>query len=457
MATYYVNSGAEGNDDGASWTNAFPTFGAAVTAATTANDVIKVHKAHSEELSADITYTFTANVRVFCVDKDNSDALSTGALIGAQTANCSITVTGAINLYIYGLTLSPGTTNFNDHIMVRPADGGHLELENCYFKLSTATSANRVYLGISNSAAGNSYVRLKSCSFDFGATSQGIVLENGLVEMSGCVVLSGSVPATLFVNNAANNTGACLRATGCDFGLATGAIVGDNATKGTAYFEFSNCKFGSGATLYATPTSVLNKGQTTALFLNCDAGDNRYLLYHADPLGETSCVYDKTDSPPNAGVYCNDGAQYDGTYRCSWKITTSAYCSYYMPYVTPWIDVYHDGTSAITPSLETLRSGSTTKFKNDEVWAEWSYQDTSGSSLGTIVSNRMAPLGSNADLDASSLDASDWTGEDATNNAFMKLISSSITPSDAGHLRARVLMGKTETTLYVDPFIRGLS
>jgi hypothetical protein len=171
-------------------------------------------------------------------------------------------------------------------------------------------------------------------------------------------------------------------------------------------------------------------------------------LYHADAFGETTV---------SNTIYANDGAAYDGTNKCSWKIVTTANCSYYYPYVSPWIDCYHSGTGAITPYLEILRSGSTIKYQDDEVWGEFSYQGTSGSTKATIVSDRMTLLGTAADQTASSLDASGWTGEDATNNAFMKLESGSITPAEIGHLRARVCVGEPSITVYVDPTIRGRS
>jgi hypothetical protein len=192
---------------------------------------------------------------------------------------------------------------------------------------------------------------------------------------------------------------------------------------------------------------VLHKGNLTVTAFNCDAGDNHYAMYHGDAFGETTV---------STTVYANTGASYDGTNKASWKIVTTANCNYYYPYVSPWMDVYHSGTSAISPYLEILRSGSTTKYQNDEVWGEFSYQGTSGSTKATIVSDRMVPLGTAADQTASSLGASNWTGEDATNNAYMKLESGSITPAEIGHLRARVCVGEPSITVYVDPLIRGL-
>jgi hypothetical protein len=110
--------------------------------------------------------------------------------------------------------------------------------------------------------------------------------------------------------------------------------------------------------------------------------------------------------------------------------------------------------------MECLRSGSTTKYQDDEVWSEWSYQYPGGSPISTIVTERMAPLGTAADLTASSLDKDSWTGEAAEptpGNAYMKLQPpAAFTPAEIGHIRARICVGG-DYTVYVDPLIRGRS
>jgi hypothetical protein len=58
------------------------------------------------------------------------------------------------------------------------------------------------------------------------------------------------------------------------------------------------------------------------------------------------------------------------------------------PFVTPWVDWYNTGTSAITPFFEILRDGSTTAFTDQEVWAEFSEKDVSGFTLATLSRDR---------------------------------------------------------------------
>jgi hypothetical protein len=134
-------------------------------------------------------------------------------------------------------------------------------------------------------------------------------------------------------------------------------------------------------------------------------------------------------------------------------VASSANANFYSPYVTPWIPVYHDGTSAITPALEILRDGSATAYQDDEVWAEFSYQGTASSTRSTIVSDRMALLGTAANQGTGALAAGDWTGEGGT-AWFGKLEPASITPAEIGHLSARVCVGEPSITVYVDPQVR---
>jgi hypothetical protein len=445
MATYYVNSGAGGANTGGSWTDAFTAFGSAVTAANATGDVIKVHSAHSESLPGDTTYTFVASVAVVCVDKDAGDALVTGAVIGAQATNYLITMAGAFNVYVRGITLQTGTSTTSKSITLASVDGAHFEYESCVFRCSGA--AGTVCVGTSGGSAGIAgYTKTTNCQFYFTNAAQGIRTGSGYVQMQGCSLhASTTVPTSGLVR--ANNSllGAFLEMDACDWSLVgANTFVADSAGNGTMLLRVSNSKLPTG-TLFATQTTILNKGNTSIWVLNCASGDTHYNFYHSDAFGSTSV---------SASIYATAGAKYDGTNGCSWVIATTANCSFYTPYVSPWIDKYHAGTSAITPSLEILRDGSATAYDNDEVWGEFSYQGTSGSPLALLVNDRMTVLGSPAAQATGALAAGDWTGENAT-AWFGKLNpAATITPAEIGHLRARVVVGQPSITVYVDPKIR---
>jgi hypothetical protein len=178
---------------------------------------------------------------------------------------------------------------------------------------------------------------------------------------------------------------------------------------------------------------------------NCMSGDTHYGFAHYNPFGQT--VVDTS-------IYASDGAEYNltGT-KYSWRIDTTSVCTMYHPYVSPWIHQHHEGTSAITPYLEILRDGSTTAYQDDEVWAEFSYQGTTGFPLGVFVNDRMTLLGTPANQ-AAGVGTSGWTGEAGSAWSGKLATNATITPAEIGNLSARVCVGEPSTTVYVDPQIR---
>jgi len=446
MATYYLWSDASGAANGSSWTDAFTTLESAIAAAIASGDIIKVHKTHVEQLSVDTTYVCQNNISIVCVDKDNSDALaemdgSTG-YIGHLTLSRHVILQGAYKVYVYGLALVvAGTTAKN--LGVGTGTTGSFVVERCkLWSLNTAVSPF-IYFGNTGTVTRN-FIRVKDSEFRFGGggTSRRIDIA-ARVELIDCWLHSSSGQPTggMFQINVRNGA---LLSEGCDWSVL-GANPLVNIAGGSDEAVFVNCKLGSGF-IGITGASVNTKADGSLLLLNCSSGDTHYHLGHFDAIGSTVI---------ETGIYANDGASPDGgTTRTSWKITTTAYATYYQPYISPWIDKYHSGTSAITPYLEILRDGSTTAFQDDEVWGEFSYQGTSGSTQSTIVSDRMTLLGTPANQTASSKTVSDWTGESASAWTGQLAPLAAITPAEVGYLRARVCVGEPSTTVYVDPQIR---
>lgn len=260
-------------------------------------------------------------------------------------------------------------------------------------------------------------------------------------EYIGCTI-GGTAPSILLKTASdPSNTNPVFN--GCDLSAVTGTLVGD-CTNYSLEAIFTNCKLGSGVTPLASQT-VANSGGGSCWLFNCSSGDQHYHFEHHNALGSTVM---------ETGIYANDGALYDGTNHVTWKIVTSPNASFYAPYISPWMEQYHDGTSAITPILEIVRSGSATAYQNDEIWGEWTYQATSGSTRSSFVDDRKEPLASPADQTTGDLGAGDWTGENAT-SWFGKLApASAITPAEIGMLRARVCVGEPSITVYIDPTIR---
>jgi hypothetical protein len=142
-----------------------------------------------------------------------------------------------------------------------------------------------------------------------------------------------------------------------------------------------------------------------------------------------------------------------GAAQQSWKIVTTAAASAAVPFVTPPIPVFHDGTAAITPYLEILRDGSATAYKDNEVWAEFALKTTSGTVLGTTSSDAATLLSAGANQ-ASGAGLGSWTGESGTAWSGKCGLSGTVTPAEVGEIVARVSVGAPSATVYVDPQVR---
>ena len=436
MATYYVWSGATGTNAGTSWTNAYTAFGSAVTAATAAGDVILVHYTHQEQLAVDTTYTFSASVRVISVNKDSSNAptaMGTGGWIGNSTTNRNIFISGAL-LYFWGITLRVAGTGA-DSLSLARSDGSDVTYEDCYLWIgTTADNSSNINL----CSANNSAIHLKNCTFRFGNVAQSIGINGGSNFLENCTIsTSGSAPSTIFTGSSVTTPGQTLVAVGCNFAHGgSGTIVG--GTEIPSLFQFVQCKFGASATALGSGGTANGSGASVYVF-DCSSGDTHGLFGYYDAFG--SCVSD-------TGIYYTTGAAAQ-----SWKIVTTANCSFYTPFVSPFVDFYNTGTSSITPRFEILRDGSTTAFQDDEVWGEFFVKSTSGSTQSTPSSDRMALLGTPANQ-AAGAGTGSWTGEGA--NAWSGKIDSgsAVTPAESGHIRGRVVVGEPSITVYVDPQIR---
>jgi hypothetical protein len=454
MATYYVYSGAAGTNAGTSWTNAYTSFASAVTAASTNGDVILVHYTHQENVGAEQTYSFSKFVSVISVNKDASNAptpMGAGGWIGSSVTayTLNLLVAEATPCYFYGVTWRVAEQGVNAHLRVFGYGSGNASIavfENCVFWMGASGSAAELYLGMQPGNGGSGYIRAKNCVFRFGSSGSNRKIKIGAKTdiIGGSLSSAGGVPPYVFaVAQGWDQIGAELHCVGFDASHAGSSPLFDIGASPAYTARLVDCKLGSAFTVWSTQTGNL-AGLELYLY-NCNAGDVHYAFGHYNALG--SCV-------AYTAIRANAAPTYDGTNGFSWRIDTSALATYYNPYITPWISTYHDGTSAITPSVEILRDGSATAYDNDEVWGEFSYQGATGYPIATIVDDRMALLGTPAAQTTGSLSGSGWTGENAT--AWFGKVSptATITPAEIGELRARICVGVASATVYVDPQIR---
>ena len=174
MATYLLWSGGDGTSgtEAGGWAAAYQTYTAALAGATADGDIIKVHKGHTEELGADTTYTYGAHISVICVDKDNSDALSTmgtAAWIGNSTTNRGIVLAGAKKVYHYGITFRvSGATA--DVIGLCGTNGAHQVFESCYLWIGNSNASSDIVAG--NSVDSLTLTEFTNTTLRFGTSSR---------------------------------------------------------------------------------------------------------------------------------------------------------------------------------------------------------------------------------------------------------------------------------------------
>lgn len=447
MADYFVSNSGSNTSPYDTWAKAATSLQTALTAATTNGDrvIIQYNDVPSSdaELAANITYTIGANISIISASNDGGSSWTPTPMnfdywIGNSTTSRAISFAGAFNVLGYGITLRIGANSVST-MTLAATDGAHIELISPSFWQNGGASSGVICGGTSQ--GGNAFVKLINPTFRFGATGQRIRPHCRLEIIGGVIDSAGAIPAKIFEPN--TNLSCGVVCSGFDISACENTIIVSNATIGAVSYAFDSCKLPSSFTALDTQTNQ-NKSSAIATFYDCSSADVHYDYLYADPLGTLSAV---------TTPYFDTGAKFDGTNPVCWKIVTTANPSFATPFVTPWIEKYHSGTSAITPYLEILRNDSTAPFKNDEVWGEFSAQATAGSVLPVFKNDRLALNATGANQDNGAGLAS-WTGESGTAWSGKIDSGSSVTPAEIGMLRARVCVGAPNATVYVDPFIR---
>jgi hypothetical protein len=428
------------------WTNAGMYFAQGIQAASAAGDILMVHYTFIDLLDADTTYTIAASIDIICVDKDSSDALTTQGTsyyIGHDTSNRSIlfTSTGR-KVYIYGLTFRVSSASASDVVQFNGGSGNQYLIEKCYIYLQGANSHS---LSIGTNTENNDYAELIDCTVNFNNAGQRIYIGDCRTIFRNLTLVCNFQPTYVF---AFYEQGPTCTVEASNLSAATGTLVSEPA-QGYHAIEFINCKLGT-TTIISGWTTITNNSSGDVYLYNCSTSDTHYHIAHYNGCGSTVC---------DTNIYAND---HICDTALSWKIVTYAPASYVSPYKSPWIPVYNDDVStSITPYIEILRDKTVTPtvadYKNDEVWGEFSVQDTSGYPLAVITNDCKAnKYAANADQD-DGVGLAGWTGEGAYAWSGKLVAPAAVTPNEVGHVMARVVVALASTTLYVDPQVRGLA
>ncbi len=451
MTTYFVAASGSNTSPYDTWAKAATSLQTALTEATGSGDIVAIQyngvPSADSAIAADKTWTIGGNILIIASTNSGTDTITPTPMgdinyLGAASTAYSLTIQGAFNVRLHGITFRCAGTG-PKNIKTAASDLAHYEFEGCIFYNNNNDYRGAITFGPSGLRTGQAYVKLVNCELLFGHVSQKVIF-NAKAVLENCRLHASTVAPNVGLFNLGgvqDVSGSTLDASNCDFSLlgSNAIFVDPVAAPGTAWLR--NCKLGAGFAGLGPGTNL--SGHETFLF-NCSSGDQHYHIGHYNPLGSTIC---------ETGIYANDGAQYDGTNYVSLRINTTANCSILTPYTSPWFEQYHDATSAITPSVEILRDGSATAYQNDEVWGEFGYQGTSGSTQGSVVTDRAAWMASPADQ-TGGVGTSGWTGEGGTAWSGKLNPTAAITPAEIGMLRARVVVAEPSITVYVDPTIR---
>ena len=454
MATYFVSASGSNTAPYDTWAKAATSLQTALTAATANGDIValqynNVPAADKEITSAAAgTWTFAGNASLISASNDGGSAytptpMGTAYWLGNSTASWQVAFAGGFACYIYGVTLrTAGGSGIK--ITLAGSDNAYHTMEQCYLWQGVTSTSTGAVINMGSNASWNNLLILRDCKLRFSHANNSFTIDNGHVVFEKTDLAPESVaPSTLITHGTTRApSGGVFH--GCDFSAVTGTLIGASSAAVSEYF-FRQCKLGSGVVPLGTQTVTNPSSIKGVHILDCASADQHYHYEFHNTLG--SLVTE-------TGIYANDGAKYDGTNGCSWKIVTSPNANRNAPFVTPWLTKYNAALSAMTPYLEVLRDGSATAYTDGQLWVELSAKTTAGSTEAGIYQDRR-PLGGTADPQDAGMGLAGWTGEGGTAWSGKLQALSAFTPQEIGDIAARIAFAEPSSTVYVDPTIRG--
>lgn len=440
MAIRFCSSTGSNTSPYDTWAKAATTFANVITGSAN-GDILVIDADNPPTPVTGLTlWTFVANCSVVASTNSGTTTVTptvmTSAYLGSSVSGASITLQAAFKVYFYGVRVSAEAAGSRTDVTLNLTDGGHFEFEDCTIRLN-ATTASIFNVG-GASAGRNTYTKFKNCTYLFNSTGSNLALCSGVDFIGGTMAPTGAAPTSL-ISGTLNTT--YVRFVGTNLSAITGTLVASQSGS-TVIFEFAQCRFGAGVTVMATQ-SPANKSSAQVSVFDCSSGSTNGLIGYYDAFGSVTS---------DTGIYLTAGASAQ-----SWKVVTTANCSFGTPFVTPWVNVYNTSTATITPYLEILRNGSTTPYTNAQVWGEFSVKDNSGFTNSDTFDDRQ-PLaawaaGTAGTSQPTGAGTGAWTG--GTTPWSGKVDSGvAVTPAEPGHIRARVMVGAPSITVYVDPQIR---
>lgn len=452
MATYFVSASGSNTAPYDTWAKAATSLQTALTAATENGDVVVLQYDNvptaDKEVTAATTWTFAGNASLISARNDGGSSYTPAAMgttywLGNSTTGFSITVAGGFACYIFGVTFrTAGTAGVV--IAISGSDNAYHTYEQCYFWSGTTSTSSSARIAMGENSGWNNYAILRDCKLRFGHAANSFYIGNGHVVMEKTSIAAESISPSTLIKPGTTRAPSGAVFHGCDFSAVTSTLIGAS-TSGVSEYFFRQCKLGSGVVVLETQTVTNPSSIKGVHILDCSSADQHYHYEFHNTLG--SLVTD-------TGIYANDGAKYDGTNGCSWKIVTSPNANRNAPFVTPWITKYNATLSSMSPYMEVLRNGSATAYTDGQLWFEISAKTVTGSTEANIYQDR-CPLGGTPVNQDTGMGLASWTGESATAWSGKLQVLSAITPQEIGDIAARIAVAEPSVTVYVDPTIRG--
>lgn len=444
MANIYVKS-TIGSDafDGSTWLLAKASVDNVdgATSIDAAGDTIYLSQSHAESTAAAVTLAFAGTnaspTRMICGDDaaEPPTAVATTASISTTGAS-NLTIQGAA--YIYGVKFNAGSGNSISILSLNNATAAAAEqtYDNCELAVVSISGSSSVAIG-SSSAQLSHKTSFKNSKFKFGNTAYPITI-NHTFQWDGGSIMSGSSTPTVGAFAFGPRGGSGL-VSGVDFSNFTSGV--HLVKQGSiGLFVFRNCKLPASWTGNLVTGTILGRGFRVEMY-NCDNADTNYRLWIEDYAG----------SIKSETTLIRTGGASDGATGLSWKMASSANCSYpAVPLESGEFVIWNDTTgSSKTATVEILHD-SATNLTDGEIWLEVQYLGTSGYPLGSFITDAKADvLTTAADQTTSS---ATWTTTGMSNPNTQKL-SVTFTPQEKGPIYVKVIMTKASKTVYVDPVI----
>lgn len=455
MTDFYCSSvdGADGTPSSETWWNGSQDTYASLTGVLAAMSgtgphMVYVDSAHTHDAGgASLSYDFPAgaSVAIRSVDRATGDK-EAGASESCGTGN-SLAVTfnsGAnesVNLDVYGVDFLSGTALSSAiSVSLQALVLCYFRFEQCQFYLRAAHANSILQLGLtSNGNSRKQKMDFVDCTVHVkdNTTGSGISVRSVDARFENLTIayFGSNKPASLFKpeSNAANPS---IEIVASDLsGFNSGAYIDVSAWVGGTIL-IKDCK------LHATPSLVTGTwlvNTASITLINTDSGDTHNVFEFRNRLGTIT---------ENTSVYLDSGAEFDEA-GISWQIVTTAECTEFTPFVTPWMHDWRTETAEIDVALEVVHD-SATDLHDRNLWAEWEYVSDASFPKGSVSNGQNAKPFDGTAVDWTN-SAETWTGTGGFTNENKQTVLNTFTPAEKSLMRGRLNVGIASKTLYVNP------